>query len=463
MNQPNVFQNSGVLERKNAGSGDDPTAGILQLKKLVEDIGRGFDEYKSTNDQRLKAIADGKSAADYEARLAKIDSELNDLTEAKSQIEKIQAEIQRAQLTGESGEEADAREAECKSFNAMRRASRVQGSDKTDVTPEEYEEYKDAYWEYQRKGNIDWLPAAQRKAMSVGVDADGGYLMPAPTVGRIVQKVYELSPIRQIASVMSISGDALEGVNDLDEAAYGWVGETGTRSDTTTPTVGKYRIEAFEMYAQPKVTQKLLDDAAVDVEGWLANKVANKFARAEAAAFITGTGLGQPRGFTTYTTVATGDASRTWGQMEHVVTGTNGAFAASSPADVLFDLIGAFKSEYLQNARFVTRREVISLIRKFKEATTNAYMWQPGLQAGQPDRLLGYPLVMAQDMPTIATGSLSLAFGDFAEAYQIVDRIGIRTLRDPYTDKPYIKFYSTRRVGGAVTNTEAIKFLKFST
>jgi HK97 family phage major capsid protein len=338
----------------------------------------------------------------------------------------------------------------------------VQGADKADATPEEYEQYKHAFWEYQRKGNIDWLTVEERKAMSVGTDADGGYLVPAPTVGRIVQKVYDLSPIRQIANVMSISGDALEGVNDLDEADYGWVGETGTRSDTTTPGVGKYRIEAHEMYAQPKATQKLLDDAAVDIEAWLAAKVANKFARAEGGAFITGNGVGKPRGYAAYTTAATGDATRAWGQLEHIKTGANGDFASSNPADVLFDLIAAFKSPYLNQARFVTRREVVAKIRKFKEATTNAYMWQPGLQAGQPDRLLGYPIVMAQDTPTLATDSLSLAFGDFNEGYQIVDRIGMRTLRDPFTDKPYVKFYTTKRTGGGVVNFEAIKFLKFA-
>lgn len=451
-------------ERKNSGGGGgdiDAGAAVLQVKKLVEDIGRGFEEYKTTNDALIKAKADGKALGDFEAKLAKIDKDLSDLGEAKTAIESALAKLNRPGAGG-GEEKQEAFELELKSFNDARRASRVQGADKSDATAEDYAHYKNAFWEYQRKGNIDWLSLEERKAMSVGTDADGGYLVPAPTMGRIVTKVFELSPIRQIANVQAISGDALEGVNDLDEASYGWVGETGTRSDTNTPQVGKYRIEAHEMYAQPKATQKLLDDAAVDIEAWLAGKVANKFARAEGAAFITGTGIAQPRGFTAYTTAATSDASRAWGQLEHVKTGANGDFAASTPADILFDLIAAFKTPYLQNAKWVTRREVIAKIRKFKEATTNAYMWQPGLQAGQPDRLLGYPIVMAQDMPALATDSLSLAFGDFMEGYQIVDRIGMRTLRDPFTDKPYVKFYTTRRVGGGVVNFEAIKFLKFA-
>jgi HK97 family phage major capsid protein len=260
--------------------------------------------------------------------------------------------------------------------------------------------------------------------------------------------------------VQPISSDALEGIEDLNEADAGWVGETSTRSETNTPNVGKWRIPVQEMYAQPKATQKLLDDAAVDIESWLSMKIADKLARLEGAAFITGDGINRPRGFASYTTAATADGSRTWGQLEHIATSVNGDFAASNPSDHLLDLIMAFKSVHLNNANWVTRRTVIAKIRKFKEATTNAYMWQPGLQAGQPSTLLGFPVVMAEDMPALATGSLSMALGNF-QAYQIVDRLGIRVLRDPFTDKPYVKFYTTKRTGGGVLDFEAIKFIKF--
>lgn len=441
-------------------SGDDGGSAIKIIKDLIEAQGRAFEEFKGANDKRLELLAKGQSTSDLEAKLAKIEKDMGDLAEAKQVINDLIAKVNRPN-PGNSKEAQDA-EKELKSFNQMRKAAAGSGAVVADIDADAYRAYTGAFWALQRKGNIDWLTTDERKAMSVGQDADGGYLVPAPTVGKIVQKVYELSPIRAIASVMSITGDALEGVNDLDEAACGWVGETDARSDTNTPQVGKYRIEAMEMYASPKVTQKLLDDAGVDIEAWLADKVANKFARTEAAAFITGNGINKPRGFTTYTTAATGDATRTWGQLEHVGTGNAGDFASSSPADVLFDLIMAFKPYYLNQARWVTRREVIAKIRKLKEATTNAYMWQPGLQAGQPDKLVGYPILMAQDMPALASGSLSMALGDFGEGYQIVDRFGMRTLRDPFTDKPYVKFYTTRRCGGAVTNFEAIKFIKFS-
>jgi HK97 family phage major capsid protein len=430
---------------------------MTELKSIIEAQGRAFEEFKTTNDALIKAKAEGKAVGDLEAKLAKLDGDMSNMSELKSQFDALAAKVNRPNLGNESQDTAK----EVKAFNQMRKAAAGQGSTVADIGEDQYKAYKGAFWEYQRKGNIDWLSADERKAMSVGTDSDGGYLVPAPTTGRIVSKVYDLSPIRQIANVMSISTDALEGINDLDEAAYGWVGETATRSDTNTPTVGKYRIEAHEMYAQPKATQKLLDDAAVDIESWLAMKVADKFARAEGEAFVTGNGVGRPRGIAAYTTAATADATRAWGQLEHVKTGANGAFHTTQ-ADPLFDLIGAFKQAYLQNARWVTRREVIAAIRKFKTTTTLEYIWQPGLQAGQPDRLLGYPITIAQDMPTLAADSLSMALGDFSEGYQIVDRVGMRTLRDPFTDKPYVKFYTTKRTGGGVVNFEAIKFIKFA-
>ena len=268
--------------------------------------------------------------------------------------------------------------------------------------------------------------------------------------------------MRQLATVQTISTDKLEGIVDNGEADAGWVSELGTRSDTSTPQVGKYEIQSHEMYAMPKASQKILDDAATNVEGWLADKVAAKFARVEGTGFTTGTGVGQPRGLFSYATAATGDDSRAWGTFEHVVTGANGTFHTDK-ADPLQTLLGTFKDQYLQNATWLMRREVRTDIRKMKEATSDRYLWEPSLQMGQPDRLLGYPARVDQYVPAIATGSLSLAFGDIAEAYTIVDRMGIRTLRDPFTAKPYVVFYSTKRTGGGAVNFEAVKFLKFST
>jgi HK97 family phage major capsid protein len=435
---------------------------LVEIKSLIDKQGEAWEEYKRTNDALIKAKAEGKSVTDLEAKLVKIAADLDLLSDAKSRIDALEAtlvKMQRAGLGGNNGGDFDPA-VEAKAFNAIRR-SYSEGKSIVDVTVEEYEQYKGAFFTYVRKGKLEALTDTERKAMLAGDDSNGGYLLPPSTIGRVVKKIFELSPIRQIASVQGISTAALEGLYDNDESSYGWVAETGARTTTTTPTLGKYRIEAFEMYADPKATQTLLDDAAVDVEGWLADKVADKFARVEGAAFINGTGVGQPRGFATYTLAATGDSSRTWGQIEKVKSGASADFAASNPADKLFDLIQAFKTAYLQNAQWVTTREVIAKVRKFKEATTNAYMWQPGLAKGTPDTLLGYPIVIAQDMPALGAASASMALGDWKEAYQIVDRQGVRTLRDPYTDKPYVHFYSTKRVGGGVLNFEAVKFITF--
>lgn len=432
---------------------------ILEIKSLIEAQGKAWEEHKKTNDELLKAKAEGKAVADLEAKLAKLSDEMDKLAELKADFDKFILESQRPGAS--KGDENT--EAECKQWNAMLRADfQSKGrSIPAEVSVDAYAQYKSAFYSLVRHGDIERLSADERKALSAGSDPDGGYLLPTPTVGRMVKRVYEQSTMRQLANVLTISTDALEGIVDNDEADAGWVSEMGTRNDTDTPQVGKYRIEAHEMYAQPKVTQKLIDDAATDVEAWLADKVADKFARVEGNAFWNGNGVGQPRGLAAYTTAATGDGSRAWGTFEHVLTGANGDFHTTK-ADPLQDLLGAVKDQYLQNASFVMRREVRTKIRKMKEATSDRYLWEPSLQAGQPDRLLGYPVRIDQYIPAITTGSLSLAFGDFREAYTIVDRIGVRTLRDPYTAKPYIRFYSTKRTGAGAVNTEAVKFLKFA-
>jgi len=297
--------------------------------------------------------------------------------------------------------------------------------------------------------------------MSVGSDPDGGYLVTPDTGGSIVTKVYESSPIRQIAAVQLISTDALEGINDLNEANAGWVAEQAARTATTSPQVGKWRIPVHEMYAMPEATQQLLDDSMVDIEAWLAGKVADKLARLEATAFVSGNGVGQPRGFLDYTTAATADATRAWGVLEHLATDTSASFGTDpNGSDKLIELVHKLKEAYRNDARWVMNRAVLGATRRLKD-TDGGYIWLPSMEAGQPSSLLGYPVTEAEDMPAIAANSLSIAFGNFRLGYQIVDRQGIRSLRDPFTNKPFVRFYTTRRVGGAVQNFEALKLLKF--
>ena len=360
--------------------------------------------------------------------------------------------------------DASALAVETKNFNMSMRADyQAKGkSAPSEIAPEEYKAYKNAFLKAVSGVPENHLSSDERKALQAGSDPDGGYLLPASTVGRMVVKLFDQSVMRQISNVVSIMSDKIEGVVDNDEADAGWVSELGTRSDSGTPQLGKYEIQAHEMYAMPKASQKLLDDAATDVEGWLAGKVADKFARTEGTAFAAGTGVGQPKGLFAYTTAATADDTRAWGVFEHVVTGASADFHTTK-ADPLQDLIGAMKPHFLGNASWLMTRGVRTEIRKLKEATNDRYLWEPSLQAGSPDRLLGYEARVDQYVPALAANSLSLAFGDFKEAYTIVDRMGIRTLRDPYTAKPYVVFYSTKRTGGGAVNFEAVKFLKFGT
>jgi HK97 family phage major capsid protein len=437
---------------------------LIEIKKVIDQQGEAFEQFKKANDDLLKAKAEGKAVADLEAKIATISGALDKLSEQKKAIDEILLKAARPGGLGGDTKDAEAKAKELKGFNTSLRAE-YQAKGKPfpgELSAEAYAQYKSGFFKLMAGVSVDNLEADERKAMSAGSDPDGGYLLPNSTMGMAVTKLYDQSIMRQIADVQTISTDKIEGVIDNSEADAGWVAELGTRSDTTTPTVGRWEIQAHEMYAMPKISQKLIDDAATDVEAWLSAKIADKFGRVEGTAFWAGTGVGQPRGLASYTTAATADSSRAWGQFEHVVTGANGDFHTTQ-FDPVHSLMGAFKDHFLTNAQFVMRRSVRTKARLLKESTTNRYLWEPGMQVGAPERLMGYPVRVDEYMPALATGSLSLAFGDFRQAYTIVDRMGMRTLRDPYTAKPYVVFYTTKRTGGGAMNYEAVKFLKFST
>ena len=435
---------------------------ILEIKQMLEDRKKAYDELQKTVTELKAAQVDGKAVGDLTAKVETLSKACDSFDEIKDAIDELQKKANRPQSDTEVKSAADLAE-ETKSFNiALRADFQMKGkSHPGDLSVEAYTQYKSAFFKMAVGATLESMSADERKAMSAGSDPDGGYLLPHATAGRMLGKIYEQSTMRQLAEVQTISSNDIEGILDNDEASAGWVSELGSRTETTTPTVGKWRIEAHEMYAMPKASQRILDDAATNVEAWLAGKIADKFARVEGTAFWTGDGVGKPKGLAAYATAATADDTRAWGTFEHVKTGANGDFHTTK-ADPLQDLIGAFKDQYLQNASFAMRREVRTKIRKMKEATSDRYLWEPSLQAGQPDRLLGYPTRIDQYMPALGTGSLSLAFGDFKQAYLIVDRLGIRTLRDPYTAKPWVLFYSTKRTGGGAQNTEALKFLSFA-
>ncbi len=313
-------------------------------------------------------------------------------------------------------------------------------------------EYKSAYNNYLRKGMDNGLEDIQTKALSVGTDADGGYLVTPEMSEIITQTVTEISPMRSIASVATISTDSLDVIEDSELPGASWATETASRADTTTAQIGKNNIATHEMYASPKATQKLIDDSAIDIESWLAQRIGEQFAALEATAFISGDGSGKPKGILSYT------AGTDFGEIEQINSESDGAVTA----DGLIKIFYALKDEYAKNATFLMNRSVMQAVRLLKNSTTDEYIWQPGLAVGAPDTLLGVPVMAAADMPAATSDSLSVAVGDFKRGYQIVDRQGIRILRDPFTDKPYVKFYTTKRVGGEVVNSEAIKLLKLA-
>ena len=320
-------------------------------------------------------------------------------------------------------------------------------------------EHKQAFEAYVRSGDASNLRALEMKAMSVGSNTDGGYLVPPEIETEIGQRLTAISPIRAIAGVRTISGNVYKKPFMTAGPAVGWVGETDARAQTGSPTLDELSFPAMELYAMPAATATLLEDSAVNIDQWLAQEVEQVFAAQEGTAFVSGDGNNKPKGFLAYTAVA--DASWSWGNIGYVASGAAGAFPASNPSDVLVDLIYAVKAGYRQNASFVMNRKTQSVIRKFKDSTGH-YLWQPPAVAGGKASLLSFPVIEAEDMPDIAANSLSIAFGDFRRGYLVVDRAGVSVLRDPYTAKPYVLFYTTKRVGGGVQDFEAIKLMKFA-
>ena len=422
------------------------------IQSVVEDLGRTFDQFKTKNDERLAQIEkNGKADPMLEDQVQKMATRMAEIEDLKSRVEQAETVAAR-RVTHDTG--TDAAEQKARAFFEMsckNRGMRPEG----EYTARDLSEYKSAFRSMMRKGDL--VSADIQKALSVGSDPDGGFTVDPDTNGKIVTKIFETSPMRQVASVQTIGTDALEGVFDLDEANANWVGETGGRTETGTPQLAKWRIPVHEMYAFPFATQKLLDDSMLDLESWLAAKVADKFSRTENAAFVNGDGVNKPRGFLTYA-----DGTNIPGTIERYKTGVNGGFDATGlGGDILLDVIYGIKQSYRSGSRWFMPRSVTAAVRKLKDAD-GQYLWQPGIAAGQPASLLGYSVVEFEDMPDLATGSLSIGFGNMSEAYQIVDRQGIRVLRDPYTNKPYVGFYTVKRTGGDVLNFEALKLVEFS-
>jgi len=319
-------------------------------------------------------------------------------------------------------------------------------------------EHKSAFEAYVRSGDDRLLRSLDTKAMSYGSGQDGGYLVPPETESEIGKRLAGLSPIRAISSVRQVSSAVLKKPFAISGPASGWVAETAARPQTNSPALTELQFQTMELYAMPAATQALLDDAVVDLDQWIGAEVESAFATQEGAAFVSGDGVNKPKGFLSYTEVD--ETAWSWGNIGYVATGVSGALPASNPSDKLVDLVYALKAGYRQNANWVMNRKTQAAIRKLKDADGN-YLWQPPAAAGQPAALMGFPLVEAEEMPDAAANETPIAFGDFARGYLIVDRTGVRVLRDPYSAKPYVLFYTTKRVGGGVQDFDAIKLMKY--
>ncbi|MBN8649069.1 MAG: phage major capsid protein [Caulobacterales bacterium] len=320
-------------------------------------------------------------------------------------------------------------------------------------------EHKGAWSQFMRKGDENALYRIEEKSLSIGTPSDGGHIAPPEVQAIIERTLAQVSPMRRIASVRPTNSSNFRKPIATTNASVGWVSETGARTQTNTPSLDLMAFPIGELYAMAAATQTILDDAALDIDAWLAGEIAHSFAIAENAAFINGDGTNKPKGIVSHNIVA--DTSQEYGSLGYIATGVSAGFAATNPADKLVDLTYLPKTQYRTNSSFLMNRRTLGQVRKFKDSN-GQYIWQPSLVAGQPTSLLGYSVYECEDMPDIAANSHAIAFGDFEKGYLIVDRTDLRVLRDPYSNKPFVLFYVTKRVGGGVQDFDAIKFLKFA-
>jgi HK97 family phage major capsid protein len=400
--------------------------------KILADLTKTFEDFKKEREEEIKGINAKFADVVQTEKVDRINAEISSLQKALDETNTLLAAVR----VGGGGGKADPAKAE----------------------------YGKAFNKWFRKGDraidADLGELAVKASMSSSSDPDGGYIVPEETETTIDRVLGTVSALRRLARVMSISTDTYKKIVNMGGAGYGWVGEKDSRPETSTPTLRELVFNTGEIYANPFATQTLLDDASVDIAQWLADEVATTFAEQEGAAFINGDGVKKPRGILQYDTVANG--SYAWGSLGFVVTGAAAAFGTTAPADALIDLYYALKQGYRDGATWLTSDAVMATVRKMKDGQGN-YLWAPPTGVDMPATILGKAVATDDNMPALGANAFPVAFGNFSRGYLIIDRFGIRVLRDPYTNKPYVGFYTTKRVGGGVQNFEAIKLLKCST
>lgn len=387
----------------------------------IEALATAFEAFKATHTEQLTEIKAGKTDVVTNDKLAKVEADLD----------KLQAAVEAANLQASLGD----------------------GHDSAKPRDPEYSQQFQAYF----KGGAPSEKMTELRAAATKTDGEGGFLAPIEWDRTISKKQKVISPMRQNSSVIIVSGAGFKKVYSDGIVGSGWVGETAARPQTTTPGLTSLGFTIGELYANPAASQGLIDDAEIDIEAWLADEVSVEFDKQEGIAFLSGDGANKPDGVLTYVTGAANAAKHPYGAIPVL----NSGAAAAVTGDALFDLQADLPSEFVPNAKFFMNRGSQSAFRKLKNSE-GTYLWQPSLALGVPPTLAGEPVVDMPGMPNVAAGNIAALYGDMVETYQVIDRIGIRVLRDPYTAKPFVLFYTTKRVGGGVKNPPAMRALKIA-
>jgi HK97 family phage major capsid protein len=404
-------------------------ADAADANTILANLQQAFAAFKAEHGEQIKEV---KKGFDDVVKAEKVDRINASVTELQAALDQTNAQLAALKLNGSGGNDNDPARAE----------------------------HAQAFNQFFRKGAEANLRDLEVKAkLTTQSDPDGGYVVPTQMESAIDRVLGTMSTMRSLATVRPIGAATYKKLVNVGGATSGWVGENSGRPETATPRLIGLEFGMKELYAQPGATQTMLDDAGMNIEQWLADEVSIEFAEQEGAAHISGNGIDEPRGLLSYDTVA--NASYAWGKLGFVVSGHASAFAASNPSDAFLDLIYALKRGYRQNASWLMNDATVGKIRKFKDGQGN-YLWQPSALAGEPASFMGYPVADDDNMPDVAANAFPIAFGDFKRGYLILDRIGVRVLRDPFTSKPNILFYTTKRTGGGVQNFEAMKLMKIS-
>lgn len=427
---------------------------LAQIAETMGQLGEAVDAHRKATDERIAEIAKkGAVSPETEAKLAKIDATINDLSEVKRQLEIMQTRASRPGVGARGGDAPQAPE-----FAEYREA--LNDWIRRPRDPHREMRVSDAVKALAKRTPANEI---ERRAVQTvtSTGSAGGFALPEEIAREIDRLSVDISPIRQIAKVVQVGSPDYKELIDIGGAAFEWVGETGTRNQTNTPDLFEVAPTFGMASALPRASEESLDDLFFNVESWLIESAGEAIAAGEGAAFINGNGTNRPTGFLAGPTpVVTTDATRAMGTLQYIPSGQAAALPTS--ADVFYDMIYALRARYRPNARWVTSKLVLAALRKYKD-TTNAYLWQPSLVLGQPDMFMGYPITEAEDMPAVAANNFPLAFGDFRQGYLIADRVGMRITRDDITTPGFVRFYIRKRVGGRLRNTQAIKLLRVST